>query len=102
MAKFDITVTDEPVTDVEFVKKEYTVLVGDEFSLENGRDYTLEPEKHGTSIPIAGLLPMTEIVAVYESTVDVRVHWQKAGTATITLTVLNGDGTRVPTTSPLP
>lgn len=86
---FDITVTGKPVTGVKFAKTDYTVQLGKNPYLEEGRDYTLEPKDHGeenyTLSWTSSDPTVVEVDHGYLSPI-------KAGSAKITLTVLTADG----------
>lgn len=84
-ASFDITVTGKPVTSVKFAKKEYTATLGEYINLTEGRDFTLEPKDHGR-VTYSWTSSDPEVVNEYQEAVGV-------GTATLTLTVQNTDGT---------
>lgn len=95
MAEFAITVTDVPVTKVEFAQKAYTLLLGgNPLDMKEGRDYTLLDKDHGTNYKLIWTSSNDDIVSVTEYSWYYRLNPKKAGTATVTLTALNGNGTR--------
>ena len=90
-ATFDIEVAPVPVTGIVFSKDSYTVKVGESYELSLGTDYRFSPKNYSGGYKTTWTSSDEEVATVYGGTIT----GQKAGTATITLSVRNVDETIV-------
>lgn len=92
-ATFDIEVAPVPVTGIVFSKDSYTVKVGESYNytLSLGTDYRFSPKNYSGGYKTTWTSSDEEVATVDGGTIT----GQKAGTATITLSVRNVDETIV-------
>ncbi len=85
--EFTLEVLPNPVTDVKFGKEQYTLKVDDELELYASKNLKLLPRDHSNDCKLYFQSSDPEVVSIIGNYAEAN----KAGTATITLTIRNAD-----------